>query len=79
MTDDVVTGSDAMSDNTFWLLFGIAVIVYCAVVSIRKKLDEIGKRIVWLYRRRKSAKKRFKRPSGNLIGKDKGDAPCLYC
>jgi hypothetical protein len=38
---------EAMSNDTFWLLAGIAFIVYYAVFSIRKKLDELGKRIVW--------------------------------
>ena len=38
---------EAMSNDTLWLLAGFAFIVYCAVFSIRKKLDELGKRIVW--------------------------------
>jgi hypothetical protein len=36
-----------MSEDTFWLLAWIAFVVYFAVFSIRKKLDEIGTRIVW--------------------------------
>ena len=38
---------EAMSNDTFWLLAWIAFIVYCAVFFIRKKLDELGNRIVW--------------------------------
>ena len=54
--------------NDLLALSWIAFIVCCAVVFIRKKLDELATGLFGLYPRRKSARKRLKRPPSNLSG-----------
>jgi hypothetical protein len=66
-----------MSNDIFWLLAWIAFIVCCAVVFIRKKLDELGNRIVWAVSTPEEREKKIKEAALELEWNRKGRRAAL--